>query len=104
MNSTVRQWEGLKPVQFSDVDLIDLLEGSAREHVSILEKLKPNECYERTFRYEGNITTTQPLERYLSSLREAGLNIGRGEAEFGYRMPLPGREASSRKLIIFRRG
>ena len=32
-----------------------------------------------------------------------GLDIGKGDAEFGYKMPLPKRDANSRYLQIFRR-
>lgn len=46
---------------------------------------------------------TRELTEYIEWLRKAGYDIGKGEAEFGYRMPLPGKNARKRTLVIFRR-
>ena len=84
-----------------------------------LLKLNAGEYFERqfnidpiTYGYEGidkkkilqnNRLSTTSMMEYLETLRTAGYDIGKGEAEFGYRMPLPGKDANTRVLRIFRR-
>lgn len=43
------------------------------------------------------------FQEYISALRFMGLNIGKGESEYGYKMLLPKKGENYRKLIIFRR-
>lgn len=50
-----------------------------------------------------NIKDTLPIQRYVQRLRETGLDIGKGKAEFGFHMPLPNKNDSQRILEIFRR-
>lgn len=46
---------------------------------------------------------TSRLEQYLQSLRNEGLDIGRGEAKYGFKMPIPDKKARGRDLFVFRR-
>ena len=46
---------------------------------------------------------TNYFDKYLNELRLLGLDIGKGECEYGYKMPLPEKGEDRRKLIIFRR-
>jgi hypothetical protein len=46
---------------------------------------------------------TDSFHKYISRLKDLGIDIGKGEAEYGYKMPLPKREEDYRKLIIFKR-
>ena len=103
MTTATRQWEELKPHQFSNIEYIDLADGHSGEVAGLLGKLRPNEYYSRTFTLDGNINDTRPLERYISLLQEAGLKIGKGDLEYGYRMPIPKKDTNQRQLIIFRR-
>lgn len=97
--------EGLRKFVFDGTVFNDFEEGGSEDRVKILRKLKVNEYLEEEVRYrEGeNKNNTQPLTRYLEKLKEAGLDIGHGNCEFGYQMPLPNPRDISRKLIIFRR-
>lgn len=61
------------------------------EGIDAKEKLRKN-----------RLDTTRMLT-YIETLRTAGYDIGRGNAEFGYRMPLPDKDDNQRVLQIFRR-
>jgi len=43
------------------------------------------------------------LNECLDVLRKMGHDIGKGNVEYGYKMPLPEKGESYRKLIVFRR-
>lgn len=43
------------------------------------------------------------MKKYIDSLSEYGLDIGKGDLAFGYKMPTPEKKAKYRDLIIFRR-
>lgn len=43
------------------------------------------------------------INSYIESLRRAGLEIGKGNAQYGYRLPLPTPYSPFRELQIFRR-
>ena len=46
--------------------------------------------------------TLPEAEEYVHRLKEEGYDIGKGNAEYGYRIPLPARN-HPRELIIFKR-
>jgi len=46
---------------------------------------------------------TSAFQNGIELLRGAGLDIGKGDAEYGYRMPIPEKDANTRELIVFRR-
>jgi hypothetical protein len=83
----------------SEYDMI-LLHGSGEERAKLLSTLEKGECYERGFPVQDGLV---PMHMYVDHLIEGGLEIGKGDAEFGYQMPKPGGRDSIRKLIIFRR-
>ena len=67
-----------------------------------LSKMEPNQFY--TFKFPSWYTIqVRTLDRYLQELMGCGLDVGKGGAEFGYRMPLPEKDSNSRNLVIFRR-
>jgi len=80
-------------------DLI-LSEGSMKERAELLQTLEPGECYKVSYSVSGG---TDLMQRYVDGLCKAGLDIGKGDAIFGYQMPLPKKKATYRDLIIFRR-
>ncbi|MBT3642770.1 hypothetical protein HN604_03920 [archaeon] len=83
-------------------DVIEATESSPSETVELLEKFRVSECWEKPFRQE-DLQDTVPMMNYVNRLKQEGLDIGKGDAEFGYKMPLPKRDANSRYLQIFRR-
>ena len=46
---------------------------------------------------------TSAFQIGIRNLRRGGLDIGKGNAEYGYRMPIPKKDTNQRQLIIFRR-
>lgn len=78
-------------------------------HAKILRGLKIDQYWSKTFSLGSdferneNIMNTVPLLNYIKLLQEEGLDIGKGDTEFGYKMPIPPKEAYSRELQIFRR-
>jgi len=46
---------------------------------------------------------TKPLERYVAALEERGVDIGKGNRQYGWEMPLPENGESYRQLIVFKR-
>lgn len=78
-----------------------LINGSVKERVQLLDQnLGPQDFYRRSYRSD---TGTGKMQAYVDELQRAGLDIGKGDAEFGYRMPLPAKDQDMRDLIIFRR-
>jgi hypothetical protein len=51
----------------------------------------------------AEITNTYMFDKYINDLKSLGLDIGKGECEYGYKMPLPEKGESRRELIIFKR-
>lgn len=45
----------------------------------------------------------QPLYDYINTLMVLGIDIGRGNLQYGFRMPLPKKNNNQRVLIVFRR-
>ena len=83
-------------------DVIISLEGTLDEVVECLKKFKVGEYWEKYFSPK-NLKNTTPLLNYIKQLEREGLDIGKGEAQFGYKMPLPKKDQNIRYLQIFRR-
>ena len=78
------------------------LEGSMSERAEILkERLELDYFYKISYRASSEGATR--MQAYVDGLQRAGLDIGKGDAQFGYRMPLPEKGQTMRDLIIFRR-
>lgn len=77
--------------------LTDLTDGTAEERIAVYESFRPGQFYEHTFADEGS------MNHYLDRLRAHDFDIGRGDAAFGYKMPLPPPKQTRRTLVIFRR-
>lgn len=92
--------KGLQKHQLTHEEVSDLLMGETEDLIPILEKFSPGEYYNHSFSAKES---TAAMQDYLDQLREHGLDIGKGNAEFGYKMPLPKEGAPRRDLIIFRR-
>ncbi len=96
MNINLREYVCRNPNE-----LTDLLEGSAEEVIRILERFNRGEFYKKS--YLAETKTPARMVEYISLLSRAGLDIGKGDSDFGYRMPLPEKKDTHRDLIIFRR-
>jgi len=82
----------------------DYREGSSEEKVNILEKMAPKTKIILPRLFSKPNSAVQSFEREVKDLQEAGLDIGKGDANYGYKIPLPESDSSGyRKLIIFRR-
>lgn len=87
-------WKPMEEFKLDNEDILDWVEG---DRIEILKKLKPNQY----IKYDK--INLDELNLILNKFRENGLNIGKGNCEYGYRMPLPQNGIKERELIIFRR-
>ncbi len=86
----------------------DLLSGGLDDKVKVLRRLPPGEYVTveqipTEDKKHTDLSDTSYFQSYIERLRSAGLDIGKGDAEYGYRMPVPKRGANKRLLIVFRR-
>ena len=126
--------EGLKQYAFSTSELTILTSTSATiedqvliggiprgmdlSRVGLLKRLNVNEYVQIPIQYgfpasrdeehypRNDLKNPQILERYVERLKDDELDIGHGDCEFGYKMPLPSKDEMrlmKRDLIIFRR-
>lgn len=103
----VRMRGGLKEYTINNAEDFLNMEGGTNGIIKILRKMSPNQYFiVRTIWPEievDDLRNTNGFQRYLEKLREHGLDVGRGEAEYGFKMPLPKNGELKRKLIVFRR-
>lgn len=78
------------------------MEGEPEDEVKVLKRLKPGQEVS-VGTMNAKIKDTMPFQAAIKKYSNAGLNIGKGDSEFGYRMPLPSKDDAHRELIIFRR-
>ena len=98
-----RIWHDLTQCEIDNMDLVELItEGSPEAVTGIIQKhLEPNQYISVI---SINSENTTPLQNYLEELNEAGLDVGKGDCEYGYRMPHVKRdERLATELHIFRR-
>lgn len=111
-------WEGLNEyILDGHEDFLNFTEIGIEGTTNILKKMKPNQYFVATSRSltrnnyrelslsesQLNANAIKYFENYLAKLKSIGLEIGKGESEYGYKMPLPKKGDDIRKLIIFRR-
>lgn len=89
---------------------IDMLENPHEQDIDSLRKMKPNQFYlvrgcELSLGIKGvDLMNTTIFHKYIEFLRKNGFDIcNDSNSQYGYRMPLPKKEETKRKLIIFRR-
>jgi len=95
-------WEPRKKYQLDEEDAKKVLEDNIEEKIKILKKMKPNEEYP-IMTLPSKETNTKPFFDYIESLKEIGLDIDKGNAEYGFNMPWAQNGKKERELIIFRR-
>ena len=95
-------WEELTEY-IPEIDgVVSMFELNAEGFYKISEKMKSNQYYiPKTMPAE--ITNTYIFNKYIEKLKSLGMDIGKGDCEYGYKMPLPEKGEEKRKLIIFRR-
>lgn len=98
----VHCWEGLSSYEFDKEDVVNKLELSIEGVFTIANKLKVNQ-YFIAESVSSEMFNTNYFDKYLEELRYLGLDIGKGDCEYGYKMPLPNKGENKRDLIIFRR-
>jgi hypothetical protein len=107
--------EEYKPEPITDPERIaNILEGEEDnpliEDIDALRKMKPNQFYFINgyridlYRKGTDLMNTDIFHKVIENLRNEGFDIGNDEnSQYGWRMPLPKKRDSIRKMMIFRR-
>lgn len=102
-----RVWHDLEEYTIPEAELHDWLDGDLESRVDVLRRLKPGQYVVVTRKLavhlDDNIMDTRYFQNYIEALRRRGFDIGKGDAEYGYKMPVPKSGSSSRDLTVFRR-
>lgn len=102
LDGKVHCWGGLSIYQFDKEDIVNNSELGIEGTFAIANKLKINQYFiAKSISLE--MFSTNYFDKYLEELRYLGLDIGKGECQYGYKMPLPEKREEKRELIIFRR-
>lgn len=98
-----RFWHDLKEYNLSLEDSLIMNESEdIRDKADILKKINPGE-YLTIATLDSSATDTRQFQIAINRLIDAGFDIGKGDAQYGFKMPLPNKNDIYRKLIIFRR-
>ena len=95
------------PLQYEGIDsgTSEEVKDFYKRLVEGMKKMQPNQfCTIRArSTHTGGIDLMVPevFHKYIESLKESGLDIGKGDCEYGFKMPLA--HGKRRELIIFRR-
>ena len=104
LETKTHNWPGLTEYHLDGEDVINKVEFGIEGIYKISKRLKPNQYFIAETITNKKLYDSNYLQKYIDKLREFGLNIGKGDAEYGYKMPLPENQKNfSRSLIIFRR-
>jgi hypothetical protein len=94
-------WEEL--IEYIDPpERFDPNEKILERDMRIIRSLKREEYFE-TRRLPAKEENIASFMGYIDLLKEFDLDIGRGESEYGFKMPLAEKRKNYRPLIIFRR-
>jgi len=100
--SEIYSWPKLQEYELSSREKLEFSEGGIEGRVGLLRKFKSNQ-----FLVVCTLPASQknigPFEKYIDELVYLGLDVGKGNAEYGFKMPLPKKGDLERGLIIFRR-
>jgi len=92
----------MKRRELSD-NIIEITESAPEEVAELLSRFNVGEYWEKYFYVPNDPRDTTEMIRYIESLRRGGLDIGKGDSQFGYKMPIPEKHTSTRQLQIYRR-
>jgi len=84
-------------------DEILLSDREPQAYARVLPHLKPGE-YLEVAKIPATQRNVSYLQNFMDALRREGIDVGRGTAPYGFKMPLPEEGKEFRDLIIFRRG
>jgi hypothetical protein len=102
LDGKVHCWEGLSKYEFNKEDILNNSEFGIEGILNIIKNLKVNQYFVAKI-VSPEIFANNYFEKYINELKLEGLDIGKGECEYGYKMPLPEKGEERRKLIIFKR-
>lgn len=98
-----RVWHDLELYQIDDyLTEESWSDGFLDTKIEIFRKLRPGQYIPVDY-MDATCTNTIKFQNRIEYLRRAGLDIGKGDAEYGYQMPLPKKGDEKRELRIFRR-
>lgn len=108
LEEKVRIWKDLEEYIPTDEEHRDLVGGYKGEAmVKILKKLNLNQYFPvaemNTADETIDIRDTRYFQEVITSLNEIGFDVGRGDAEYGFKMPPLKKGETKRELQIFRR-
>jgi hypothetical protein len=95
METMQHQWKPMEEYISNEEDSVILVNGEYLEKINIIKKISPNQ-YIVLYKNGGVETYNSVIE----NLRKQGLDIGKGNCEYGWKMPLINKK---RELRIFRR-
>ncbi|MDP2628686.1 MAG: hypothetical protein Q8P15_02185 [Nanoarchaeota archaeon] len=96
----IGQGKGIE-VRIDDV-ILSTKEGPSKIVELLQENLtQPNHYWKRIFTDGEGVSRI--MQNYIETLKRGGLDIGKGEAQYGYRMPLEPNQFGRKELIIFTR-
>ena len=94
----------LREYEFKDVlERGELVEGDIESLVGFLGRLQPGEKLTTKFHINTNSQDISKLQSCVEGLKRCGTDIGKGDAEYGFKMPIPEKDSAYRDLVIFRR-
>ena len=102
LDGKVHCWEGLSQYNLNQDDVVKSVELGIEGAYEIAKNLRVNQYFVAEI-VSPKIFGTNYFDKYINELKSFGLDIGKGDYEYGYKMPLPEKGEESRKLIIFKR-
>jgi len=98
-NQVEHHWKPMEEYKLNEEEIMDFIDKSVDYRIKIIKKMKPNTYLV----YDNSILSNiKRFDSEIESLKENGLDIGKGNSQYGYRMPIP-KKGEGKKLIIFRR-
>jgi hypothetical protein len=106
-------WEELEEYKMTEEEILEEkaimvyrntadLKNVKEYRINLLKKIKTGQYFVFSELPASEKDITKFLED-INMIKEHGLDIGKGDFEYGPKMPLPKREGKFRKLIIFKR-
>jgi hypothetical protein len=102
LDGKVHCWEGLSEYKLNQDDFINSVELGIEGIYNLAQNLKANQYFIARI-VSPKLFAANYFDKCLNELKSLGLDIGKGDSEYGYKMPLPEKREDERKLIIFRR-
>ena len=98
----VHEWKNLTEYVIESKDFRGWEDCEIETRLNVLAKL-PKDHYVVLCTRPATETDTRYFQRQIKALIKYGLDVGGGNAMYGYKMPLPEKEEAFRELRIFKR-